>query len=352
LNSGRNATFKVDLPSGPSYSIRLYHSNPLYFGSVQYNTQPFNVIVEGTPYAVPVIAPGTTFIQTLSGISVSADGVLEIVFGAGSTAFVVAGIDISAPGLPVEQPLSASGDPRDEGAAAISLDLLQPVAAEAAARWSDVGLTPAQAATLANVQFAVADLGGAYLGLANSATNTIRIDDDAAMMGWSLGKYEVGSAKDEGIAVSPFTLLPTNFGVDLLTVVMHELGHLLGHEHSDDDHDLMAPVLAASPLGRPALDAPLSTLDSSVVRRPWSVASGASSRADDVFADLGQNGGAAGGSELLESGGGELLAELPLRSGERATEMKIPRRSRMERFERELDAWFAELAAVEDGSEG
>jgi hypothetical protein len=133
---------------------------------------------------------------------------------------------------------------------------------------------------------------------------------------------------------------------------MHELGHLLGHEHSDDDHDLMAPVLAASPLGRPALDAPLSTLDSSVVRRPWSVASGASSRADDVFADLGQNGGAAGGSELLESGGGELLAELPLRSGERATEMKIPRRSRMERFERELDAWFAELAAVEDGSEG
>jgi hypothetical protein len=32
--------------------------------------------------------------------------------------------------------------------------------------------------------------------------------------------------------------------------------------------------------------------------------------------------------------------------------MKIPRRSRMERFERELDAWFAELAAVEDGSEG
>jgi hypothetical protein len=32
--------------------------------------------------------------------------------------------------------------------------------------------------------------------------------------------------------------------------------------------------------------------------------------------------------------------------------MRIRRRSRMERHQRELDAWFAELAAIEDGSEG
>ena len=46
--------------------------------------------------------------------------------------------------------------------------------------------TAQQAATLAGVQFTVADLGGAYLGLAAAATNTVRIDDDAAMMGWSV----------------------------------------------------------------------------------------------------------------------------------------------------------------------
>jgi len=39
--------------------------------------------------------------------------------------------------------------------------------------------TAAQTVTLANVQFAVADLGDPLLGLANPATNTIRIDDAA-----------------------------------------------------------------------------------------------------------------------------------------------------------------------------
>jgi hypothetical protein len=266
---------------------------------------------------------------------------LTFFFGPG---FTIAGIDISAGGLPADMPLVASGVALDGGGAAISLDMLQPVVAEAVARWSDIGLTSTQAATLSNVQFAVADLGGTYLGLANPATNTIRIDDDAAMLGWSRGTGH--SSLDYGQMTNAKGLM-TNDGIDLLTVVMHELGHLLGYEHSDDEHDLMAPALSASPLGRSALDSPLSTLDSSLVRSPWSVASDPSSRADDVFADLEQNDSQIGASGLLESGGDALLARLPLRAGERATEVRFSRRSRMERYQREWDAWFAELAERE-----
>ena len=35
------------------------------------------------------------------------------------------------------------------------------------------------------------------------------------------------------------------------------------------------------------------------------------------------------------------------KSGEDATQARVPRRSKMERFERELDTWFAELAEEE-----
>jgi hypothetical protein len=345
--SGSNATFRVDVPNG-TYSIRLYHSNPLYFGSVPYNTNPFTVTVQGTPYTVPVINPGTTYIKELSGVSVGG-GTLTFLFGAG---FMIAGIDISAGGLPADMPLAASGVPLDDGGAAIGLQDLQPVVAEATARWSDMGLTPTQTAALASVQFAVADLGGTYLGLANPATNVIRIDDDAAMIGWSMSGGQ-SSSGNSFLNPHPRTLNP---GVDLLTVVMHELGHLLGYEHSDDDHDLMAPVLSAG-LGK---HDGLATKyeghsDSSFVLQPTSLALRPSRSSDDVFSNLGRDGLTAqddstvGRLELVASQDQDLLAASSVLADEESTKTRVPRRSRMQRFERDLDAWFAELATEESG---
>lgn len=66
--------------------------------------------------------------------------------------------------------------------AAISGEQLERVAAEAATRWTAVGLTAQQAATLASVQYAVADLGGSYTGLADVPAYRVQIDDDAT--GW------------------------------------------------------------------------------------------------------------------------------------------------------------------------
>ncbi|NLF67568.1 MAG: matrixin family metalloprotease, partial [Candidatus Anammoximicrobium sp.] len=323
--------------------VRLYHSNPLYFGRVPYTTQPFTVTVEGVTYDVPVIAPGTTYIKELTDVSVS-DGRLDILFGVNSTAFTIAGLDISRGSLPTDMPLVVAGNPLDAGAAAIGVDQLQPVAAEAAAWWTATGLTAAQAATLASVQYAVADLGGAYLGLANPATNTIRIDDDAAMMGWALGKDEVGRTKDEAISGSSFIAHPSS--LDLLTVVMHELGHLLGYAHSDVG--LMAPVLAASPQRASSsifTPSPFISHLSFPIAQP-------SSHPDAVLAALGRDDWPEGNRS--EDGVQQVVAA-ESRISTRAfwaepllqetPQMRVPCRNRRESFERELDAWFRELGA-------
>jgi hypothetical protein len=263
------------------------------------------------------------------------------------------------------------------------------VVAEAAARWPAAGLTAAQAATLANVQYAVADLGGAYLGLANPAANQIRIDDDAAMIGWSLVTGQ--SSLDYGQMTNDKGPM-THDGIDLLTVVMHELGHLLGHAHTADG--LMAPVLSASAVAPSARGSGLSTLDSSL----WTLGSSAeavgplgqaqwgrglmssaphssslisdpgsripdlasripdlasripdlASRLDDAFADLGGDADWQDRNEettlaLLESQDDAVLAAERVRSSDEAAQARVPRRSWLQRCERERDAWFAEL---------
>ena len=369
LNYARDATFRVDLPSSGTYSVRVYHTNPRYYGTVSYIADNFEVYAEGSlMYTVDTIAPGTTWPLASSTFTVSVtDGTLDLRFrdiGGQDVNFVVSGIDISAGALPTDMPLLAAGDPQDGGAPAISADALQAVVGDAAAAWSARGLTPTQAATLANTQFSIADMGGAILGLANPTTNTIRIDDDAAMIGWSVvrgqsswatGHWSLGSGE---LAQGRMT----NDGVDLLTVVMHELGHLLGYEHRDDEHDLMAPVLPSgmsrglsfqassapdlSPnlsLGLPRLSATGSSIE---WRAGWFDAE------DGVYAELGRDSGEheADGdvsASLLESVDDGLLAAQIAKASEQPGQARVPRRSRLERFERDLDAWFAELAAEE-----
>ncbi len=68
-----------------------------------------------------------------------------------------------------------------------------------------------------------------------------------------------------------------------------------------------------------------------------------------MFADLGDDSSSPDSqSPLVASQDTDLLAAATVRSGEEATQAKVPRRSRMQRYERELDEWFAQLAAAED----
>jgi hypothetical protein len=98
---------------------------------------------------------------------------------------------------------------------------------------------------LQSVTFQITDLPGTLLG--QTLGTTISIDRDAAGFGWFVDltpwadeEYSLFGVTSDLLAVPGG---PADQRMDLLTVVMHELGHVLGYDHSDTG--LMQPTLAA-----------------------------------------------------------------------------------------------------------
>ncbi|MDY0170175.1 MAG: hypothetical protein RBS80_26765, partial [Thermoguttaceae bacterium] len=115
----------------------------------------------------------------------------------------------------------------------ISQAALQPIVEEAVLRM------PAELEGVA-FQVRIVDLPGLLLG--RTVGNTILIDHNAAGFGWHLNTTDADF--QPGGRYGELAALPDSDAVhriDLLTAVMHELGHVLGHDHSD--HGLMQPTL-------------------------------------------------------------------------------------------------------------
>ena len=130
--------------------------------------------------------------------------------------------------VPGGSPLLAAELPADGVASAtLTTEQVQPLIDEALARWEAAG---ADTSVLQSAEVHITDLGGLFLGLESGTT--IRIDDDAAGWGW----YIDATPADD----SEFTT-PGDQGeqgrMDLLTVVMHEFGHILGGEDLYDPAD-------------------------------------------------------------------------------------------------------------------
>jgi hypothetical protein len=113
---------------------------------------------------------------------------------------------------------------------------MAPVLAEALNRWQAAGLSATQLGALRSVNVRIADLGGSYLGLQSG--HTLLIDDNAAGWGWFIDP----TPRDDREFTTPGDQGEQN-RMDLLTVLMHEMGHALGLGH--DDHGVMQETLAA-----------------------------------------------------------------------------------------------------------
>ncbi len=112
----------------------------------------------------------------------------------------------------------------------LSSQALNLIFQEAVIRWAAAGVDPD---SIGDVTLQISDLPGSYLGYAGEGV--ITIDVDAAGNGWFIDSTPRDDAE--------FTNGAAPDGIDLLTVVMHEVGHLLGLDHSHDDDDAMAAQL-------------------------------------------------------------------------------------------------------------
>ena len=144
--------------------------------------------------------------------------------------------------------LAADGLSEKESNASLSAEELRPIVTAATDLLSDSGLGSTKLETLSRVQFVVDDLNGARVG--KTLGNTVIIDNNAAGHGWFVDATP--TENEEFDVLGPSGLMAAGDSaasgrIDLLTVVLHELQHVLGSEDFYSEvnaHDLMNGSLA------------------------------------------------------------------------------------------------------------
>jgi Ca2+-binding RTX toxin-like protein len=184
--------------------------------------------------------------------AVTVDGDFGLLSKDGSSSFDEVTVKTNDPAFRVQDDASAltaaatsTEDP--EAQSPLTYAELDPIIAEAIERWAD-SVGDQVVSAFDDVTFLIADLSGDTLAL--TVDDTVIIDIDAADHGWFVDLTpeddlefipQNGDGKLEANASSP-----AYEDMDVLTAVMHELGHVLGFEDLDPDtnpDDLMSATL-------------------------------------------------------------------------------------------------------------
>jgi hypothetical protein len=125
--------------------------------------------------------------------------------------------------FPAGEPVLASANPQRPVRQVLTAQQLQPVLRDAVAAWQDAGASPAQLAALDRAPVHIAALPSRYLG--EEAGGQVWVSPNADGWGWSM------------------STTPAHGRMDLLSVLTHELGHVLGLADSTNGRDVMGEAL-------------------------------------------------------------------------------------------------------------
>lgn len=222
-------TFRVQVDSVAKYD------GTIYIGSQNFDAST-KVTIEGIGVATVTNTSAKNFVTVgfANAMDIGADGFIDVTFehgGGASPLWATTGLDLVEQGQPLPLPSPIVAADRQPGGHVDTVERsdIELAVDIAIAAWEDHGATAEEIALLESTPVIVRDFGrNGALGLA-TALDQVVIDDDGSGFGWS-----------------PILDRPTGDRYDLVTVIAHEFGHILGRadlEAVANSNELMSPYL-------------------------------------------------------------------------------------------------------------